>query len=102
MWNPDERRIEMHLVSRIDQRVRIVGRGDRWWTSRRGERIWTESSYKYDPDGIVEMGAEAGFLPPDQWVDSAGGIRADAARRHLVKMLNRCSRLAARSNAECR
>ena len=40
----------------------------------RGERIWTESSYKYEPDGIIDMGAEAGFASRDQWVDPQAGF----------------------------
>jgi L-histidine Nalpha-methyltransferase len=73
VWNGDERRIEMHLVSRANQRVRIAATGTTV-TFKCGERIWTESSYKYAPDGIVEMGAEAGFAARDQWVDGEAGF----------------------------
>jgi dimethylhistidine N-methyltransferase len=73
VWNGDERRIEMHLVSRANQRVRITATGATV-TFNCGERIWTESSYKYEPDGIVEMGAEAGFAARDQWVDREAGF----------------------------
>ncbi len=73
VWNGDERRIEMHLVSRANQRVRITATGTTV-TFKCGERIWTESSYKYEPDGIVEMGAEAGFAARDQWVDRDAGF----------------------------
>jgi dimethylhistidine N-methyltransferase len=73
VWNGDERRIEMHLVSRTNQRVRVTGSGTTV-TFKCGERIWTESSYKYEPDGIVEMGAEAGFAARDQWVDREAGF----------------------------
>jgi L-histidine N-alpha-methyltransferase len=73
VWNGDERRIEMHLVSRANQRVRIAATGTTV-TFKCGERIWTESSYKYEPDGIVEMGAEAGFAARDQWVDREAGF----------------------------
>jgi uncharacterized SAM-dependent methyltransferase len=73
VWNGDERRIEMHLVSRVNQRVRINATGTTV-TFKCGERIWTESSYKYEPDGIVEMGAEAGFAARDQWVDREAGF----------------------------
>ena len=34
-----------------------------------GERIWTESSYKYEPSQIEEMGLEAGFVAREQWID---------------------------------
>ena len=73
VWNGDERRIEMHLVSRADQRVRIAATGTTV-SFKCGERVWTESSYKYEPDGIVEMGAEAGFAARDQWVDREAGF----------------------------
>ena len=73
VWNGDERRIEMHLVSRANQRIRIAATGTTV-TFACGERIWTESSYKYEPDGIVELGAETGFAARDQWVDREAGF----------------------------
>ena len=73
VWNGEERRIEMHLVSRANQRVRISATGTTV-SFKCGERIWTESSYKYEPDSIVEMGAEAGFAARDQWVDRETGF----------------------------
>jgi uncharacterized SAM-dependent methyltransferase len=63
----------MHLVSRTSQRVTIPAAGISV-TFACGERIWTESSYKYQPDGIIEMGAEAGFAARDQWVDGDAGF----------------------------
>jgi dimethylhistidine N-methyltransferase len=66
VWNRAQRRIEMHLESRRDQRVRV---GDSTVTIGTGERIWTESSYKYEPIEIVAMGADAGFAPTEQWID---------------------------------
>jgi dimethylhistidine N-methyltransferase len=73
VWNGEKRRIEMHLVSRANQRVRISATGTTV-SFKCGERIWTESSYKYEPDSIVEMGAEAGFAARDQWVDREAGF----------------------------
>ncbi len=66
VWNHAQRRVEMHLESQRDQRVRV---GDRTVTFTTGERIWTESSYKYEPIEIVAMGADAGFAPTEQWID---------------------------------
>jgi L-histidine Nalpha-methyltransferase len=68
VWNPAAQRIEMHLESLADQEVtidaaRIAVR------FRRGERIWTESSYKYDQAQIERMGERAGFLVAEQWID---------------------------------
>ena len=69
VWNPVERRVEMHLVSLADQTVRIPRAGTTA-TFARGEWIWTESSYKYDADEVVRMGAEAGFRLHQQWIES--------------------------------
>jgi L-histidine Nalpha-methyltransferase len=44
IWNAEACRVEMHLVSRIDQRVDVPLAGLSF-SLRRGERIWTESSY---------------------------------------------------------
>jgi L-histidine Nalpha-methyltransferase len=73
VWNSAESRVEMHLVSTREQRVRIAAAGiDVRFAA--GEPIWTESSYKYEPDGIVEMGTDTGFAPRDQWIDGEAGF----------------------------
>ena len=46
----------------------------------KGESIWTESSYKYRPDGARTMLERAGFRLVEQWVDGEDGLRADAGR----------------------
>jgi dimethylhistidine N-methyltransferase len=73
LWNARAQRVEMHLESRCDQRVGIGGPGGRFgaWTVpfAAGERIWTESSYKYEPRQIEEMGQRAGFSTAEQWID---------------------------------
>jgi dimethylhistidine N-methyltransferase len=68
VWNTDQQRIEMHLVSLADQQVTIPVAGTTV-QFRRGEWIWTESSYKYTPEQIVDMGAAASLAARDQWVD---------------------------------
>jgi dimethylhistidine N-methyltransferase len=67
-WNADQQRIEMHLVSLAEQVVRIPAASTTVKFAI-NEWIWTESSYKYTPDQIVDMGAEANFATRDQWVD---------------------------------
>ena len=69
VWNRQHHRVEMHLESRTDQTVTIAAAG----TSVRfasGERIWTESSYKYDPSQIHRMGEQSGFATAEQWIDA--------------------------------
>jgi L-histidine Nalpha-methyltransferase len=68
VWNASDSRVEMHLVSTARQRVR-VGDASIDVTFEPGEAIWTESSYKYEPDAIVAMLERAGFRRLEQWVD---------------------------------
>jgi len=70
VWNRDAQRVEMHLVSRTTQRVTIDA-AELTVGFEPGEHIWTESSYKYDPDQVVEMGARLGFDLRRQWIDRA-------------------------------
>ncbi len=72
LWNAREQRMEMHLESRCVQTVSIGGAsGDGAWSVSfaKGERIWTESSYKYEPPQIVAMARRAGFAAAEQWID---------------------------------
>ena len=34
-----------------------------------GESIWTESSYKYTPESLRDLGTNRGFTVTDQWID---------------------------------
>jgi L-histidine Nalpha-methyltransferase len=73
VWNPAHHRIEMHLESRTDQHVTVAAAGVEV-TFARGERIWTESSYKYEPSQLEEMGLDAGFATREQWIDRRAGF----------------------------
>lgn len=68
VWNAAAQRVEMHLVSTRDQTVRVCA-AELTVAFAAGERIWTESSYKYEPGQILEMGATAGFASQHQWID---------------------------------
>jgi dimethylhistidine N-methyltransferase len=65
-YNRDAGRIEMHLVSLNDQRVRFNGTSIPF---RNGETIHTENSYKFDVEEFHAMAAEAGFRPERVWTD---------------------------------
>ena len=67
-YNAERARIEMHLASIKDQRVRAAGRV---FSFSAGETIHTENSYKYTPDGFVAMAREAGFSAHRMWTDPA-------------------------------
>lgn len=67
-WNAPAARVESHLVSRRDQLVTIAA-ADLVVPFAAGESIWTESSYKHQPEGLVEMGRAAGFTARGQWLE---------------------------------
>lgn len=68
VWNGACRRVEMHLVSSRRQLVRIAA-VDLEIMLEQDEWIWTESSYKYDPDAVLSEGHAAGFRGGEQWID---------------------------------
>ncbi len=67
-WVEERRRIEMHLRAIRRQRVRIPAAGLAF-TLRRGETIWTESSYKYRAGDLIAWARRSGFEPLAQWRD---------------------------------
>ena len=69
VYNQEERRIEMHLRSRIDQTVRIP-KACLEVPLRRGETLWTENCHKYTVEEMPEMAGRAGFECAAQWVDA--------------------------------
>lgn len=67
-YDESERRVEMHLRSKVWQRITIRKAGFRFYM-REGETIWTESSHKYDPQEVIQMGERAGYRSAGQWLD---------------------------------
>ncbi len=67
-WNPEQQRIEMHLVSLRDQQVGFP-KADLTVTFKQGETIHTENSYKFTMDRARAMAAEAGFTLETTWTD---------------------------------
>ncbi len=65
-YDPDNGRIEMHLVSKKAQTVRVSGRA---FAFVEGETIHTENSYKYTVDEFQALARQAGFTPAAVWVD---------------------------------
>ncbi len=71
LWNRAESRIEMHLVSRVAQRVNLAAL-DLTVDFACGETIHTENSYKYSPGQAEALLEEAGFAPASTWTDARG------------------------------
>ncbi len=65
-WNNSTGAIEMHLVSGVNQQVRI--NGDRFDFAR-GDSVHTENSFKYSPEEFAGLAAEAGFQRAGLWQD---------------------------------
>ena len=66
-FNDEASRVEMHLVSTVEQRVRLAGETFHFDA---GESIWTESSYKYDRPRLDALAAAAGFTVARLWTDA--------------------------------
>lgn len=65
-FNADESRIEMYLVSQIDQEVQIDGQT---FSFELDESICTEHSYKFTIDEFCALAAEAGWSLEESWTD---------------------------------
>jgi dimethylhistidine N-methyltransferase len=66
IYNRERHRIEMHLISRIQQTVRLLGRS---FSFRAGESIHTESSYKYSLERFNALALGSGWTPRVCWTD---------------------------------
>src|SRR6476620_11745130 len=69
IYNRERHRIEMHLISRRAQSVRVLGRS---FSFRAGETIHTESSYKYSLERFIALARGSGWTTRECWTDSAG------------------------------
>jgi dimethylhistidine N-methyltransferase len=66
IYNRERHRIEMHLISKKSQSVRILGRN---FSFRPGESIHTESSYKYSVDRFTALARGSGWSTRQSWTD---------------------------------
>ena len=68
IYNRDRHRIEMHLIARKAQSVRVLGRN---FSFRAAESIHTESSYKYSLERFAALARGSGWTPREAWTDAA-------------------------------
>jgi dimethylhistidine N-methyltransferase len=66
-FNEEASRVEMHLVSLDRQVVHVAGERIAFDA---GEKIWTESSYKYDRETLDVLVTSAGFRITRLWTDA--------------------------------
>lgn len=70
-YNRERRRVEMHLASRMRQKVTAAGAS---FDFRAGETIHTENSYKYSPQSFAALARGAGWTLLDSWTDANGNF----------------------------
>ena len=66
-YNAPLQRIEMHLMSRIRQTVRLRGQP---FSFEEGETLHTENSYKFTIAGLRALATQAGFIAGPVWTDA--------------------------------
>jgi L-histidine Nalpha-methyltransferase len=79
-WDPEGRRIEMHLVASSDQTAHLAGLGGLTVTVRQGDFLRTEISTKFTPQGVADELGAAGLTVDRQWFDDAGDFLVTLAR----------------------
>ncbi|ABE62458.1 conserved hypothetical protein [Nitrobacter hamburgensis X14] len=77
IYNRERHRIEMHLISKRPQTVRLQGRSISF---RSGESIHTESSYKYSLDRFSALAKGSGWTPTASWTDPDAMFSVHALR----------------------
>jgi dimethylhistidine N-methyltransferase len=65
-WNPQQRRIEMHLQSRGEQTIALLGEHYRF---EDGQTLHTENSYKYTRERFTALAANARLAVDGWWSD---------------------------------
>jgi dimethylhistidine N-methyltransferase len=74
-YNSVRQRIEMHLVSKQRQKVKVGGRVIEF---RAGETIHTENSYKYTLETFGALARGSGWTPMSVWTDAGGNFSIHA------------------------
>lgn len=79
VWNSDDSRMEMHLVSDIHQTVWLPAIDVRV-NFEAGESVHTENSYKYRQGAAEQLLQRAGFAHEVTWTDENGWFAVCLAR----------------------
>jgi dimethylhistidine N-methyltransferase len=67
-YNEEFGRIEMHLVSLVEQTIQLNGTT---FSLQEGEHIVTEHSYKYSVDEFAQLAGRSGWAVKGLWTDAA-------------------------------
>ena len=76
IYNRERHRIEMHLIAKKAQTVRILGRN---FSFRPGESIHTENSYKYSLERFTALARGSGWSVRESWTDRGPDVLGSRA-----------------------
>ena len=79
IYNSAAERVEMHLISRVNQVVTIP-RANLEVAFLEGESIHTENSHKYTVEGLHRLAAATGFKEEEAWTDPKEWFRVQSWR----------------------
>jgi dimethylhistidine N-methyltransferase len=68
VWNAERERMEMHLVSQVEQVVKVAGHSFHFAA---GERLHTENSHKFTVASFTELAGRAGWSVSQVWISDA-------------------------------
>lgn len=68
IWNDQDQRMEMHLVSRVEQTAMVAGQAFHFSP---GERLHTENSHKFTVEAFTALAEQAGWTASEQWISEA-------------------------------
>ncbi|NBB07975.1 ergothioneine biosynthesis protein EgtB [Pseudomonas sp. SLFW] len=68
LWNAERSRMEMHLVSQVEQDVTVAGHRFHFAA---GERLHTENSHKFTVESFTGLAARAGWAVSQYWISNA-------------------------------
>jgi dimethylhistidine N-methyltransferase len=68
VWNAEQACMEMHLVSQVEQVVKVAGHSFHFAA---GERLHTENSHKFTVNSFTALAAQAGWTVSEHWISEA-------------------------------
>lgn len=68
LWNEQDLRMEMHLVSKVEQVASVAGHTFHFGA---GERLHTENSHKFTVESFTALAASAGWSVSQHWVSAS-------------------------------
>lgn len=68
VWNAEQACMEMHLVSQIEQVVKVAGHSFHFAA---GESLHTENSHKFTVESFTSLAARAGWTVSEHWISES-------------------------------